>query len=371
MSRALTSGLPRSDIVLIGVTGAVVMFAGLWAAAGIVATTMLALVLTIAVLPVFGWARRHGWPTWLATLFALVSAYAILATLLVIGFVCAVRFVNVIPEYEDDAADAADQLTSWLSDLGVSSSATDNALQKLDPSKVVGLVTEILSDVLGFAGNVFFLVTVMFFLVVAVPGFGPRIAALRKLKPGLTSSLGLFVSRTQRYLVMTAVFGAIVAVLDAGALWLLGIPLALTWGFFSFITNFIPNIGFVIGVIPPALLGLLDSGWQGMLLVILVYSLINVTIQTFIQPRFVGATVGLSAEVTFLSLVLWTFLLGALGALLAVPMTLLLRALFIDADPRAAWVAPLIDTSVEDDPSVEDDSSPPSTESPPVAPAPG
>ena len=61
---------------------------------------------------------------------------------------------------------------------------------------------------------------------------------------------------------MTALFGAIVGVLDAGALWLIGVPLPLAWGFFSFITNFIPNIGFVIGIIPPALLALLDSGWE-------------------------------------------------------------------------------------------------------------
>ena len=156
-------------------------------------------------------------------------------------------------------------------------------------------------------------------------------------------------TRCQIYLVMTALFGAIVGVLDAGALWLLGVPLPLVWGFFSFITNFIPNIGFIIGIIPPAFLALLDQGWQGLLSVVLVYSVLNVTIQTFIQPRIVGNSVGLSGEITFMSLVVWTFLLGALGALLAVPMTLLLRAIFIDADPRASWVAPLIDAKVEDD----------------------
>ena len=171
-------------------------------------------------------------------------------------------------------------------------------------------------------------------------------------KPELATSLARFVNGTQRYLVMTALFGAIVAVLDTGALWLLAVPLPLVWGFFSFLTNFIPNIGFVIGVIPPALLALLDSGVQSMVLVIVVFSVLNVTIQTFIQPRFVGATVGLSAEVTFLSLVVWTFLLGALGALLAVPMTLLVRAIFLDSDRRAGWVTPLIATSVdpEDEP---------------------
>ena len=146
---------------------------------------------------------------------------------------------------------------------------------------------------------------------------------------------------------MTALFGAIVGVLDSAALWLLGVPLPLVWGFFSFLTNFIPNIGFIIGVIPPAFLALLDDGWQGMVLVIVVYSVLNVTIQTFIQPRIVGNSVGLSAEITFMSLVVWTFLLGALGALLAVPMTLLIRAIFIDADTRASWVAPLIDAQVD------------------------
>jgi len=180
-----------------------------------------------------------------------------------------------------------------------------------------------------------------------VPGFGPRLGKLSRSKPQLSAALDRFVNSTQRYLVMTALFGAIVAILDAGALWLMAVPLPLVWGFFSFLTNFIPNIGFVIGVIPPALLALLDSGWQSMVGVILVYSVLNVTIQTFIQPRFVGATVGLSAELTFLSLVVWTFLLGALGALLAVPMTLLLRAIFLDSDKRTAWVAPLIDAVVE------------------------
>ncbi len=209
------------------------------------------------------------------------------------------------------------------------------------------MLAGLLSGILGAFGGLFFLVTLMFFFVVAVPGFRPRIAWLQRSKPQLARSLAKFVNGTQRYLVMTALFGAIVGVLDAGALWLIGVPLPLAWGFFSFITNFIPNIGFVIGIIPPALIALLDSGWQTMVLVIVVYSVLNVTIQTFIQPRYVGNTVGLSAEMTFMSLVVWTFLLGPLGALLAVPMTLLMRAVFLDSDPRAAWAAPLIDAQVE------------------------
>jgi predicted PurR-regulated permease PerM len=266
--------------------------------------------------------------------------------LLVGTIICLVKLVDLLPQYTKDAQALTGQFHDRLSSLGLGTHTTSDALKKLDPGKVAGILADVLSGVLGAVGGLFFLVTVMFFFVTAVQGFGPRMAWLQLSKPQLAAALAKFVNGTQKYLVMTALFGAIVGVLDAGALWWIGVPLPLVWGFFSFITNFIPNIGFVIGIIPPSLIALLDSGWEEMLLVILAFSVLNVTIQTFIQPRFVGNTVGLSAELTYMSLVVWAFLLGPLGALLAVPMTLLLRACFIDADPRAAWVTPLIDARV-------------------------
>ena len=339
--------LSRGVTVIVGVIGVVILGTGIRGAAGIVAPTMLSLVLTIAVLPVGAWARRHGWPSWLATLFALVTAYAILAVLLFGTIICLVKLVDVLPQYTKDAQALTDQFHDWLSDLGLGTETTSDALKKVDPAKVADILADVLSGILGALGGLFFLVTVMFFFIVAVRGFEPRIAWLQRSKPQLAAALAKFVNGTQKYLVMTALFGAIVGVLDSAALWLIAVPLPLVWGFFSFITNFIPNIGFVIGIVPPSLLALLDSGWQKMVLVIVVYSVLNVTIQTFIQPRYVGNSVGLSAEMTYMSLVVWAFLLGALGALLAVPMTLLLRAFFIDADPRAAWAAPLIDAQVD------------------------
>jgi len=333
--------------VIIGVIGVVILGTGIRGAAGIVAPTMLSLVLTIAVLPVGAWARRHGWPSWLATLFALVTAYAILAVLLFGTIICLVKLVDVLPQYTKDAQALTDKFHDWLSDLGLGTETTSDALKKVDPAKVADILADVLSGILGALGGLFFLVTVMFFFIVAVRGFEPRIAWLQRSKPQLAAALAKFVNGTQKYLVMTALFGAIVGVLDSAALWLIAVPLPLVWGFFSFITNFIPNIGFVIGIVPPSLLALLDSGWQKMVLVIVVYSVLNVTIQTFIQPRYVGNSVGLSAEMTYMSLVVWAFLLGALGALLAVPMTLLMRAFFIDADPRAAWAGPLIDAQVD------------------------
>ena len=114
-------------------------------------------------------------------------------------------------------------------------------------------------------------------------------------------------------------------------------------------TNFIPNIGFVIGVIPPALIALLEGGPGLMLAVVAVYCLINFVIQSVIQPRVIGDRVGLSTTITFLSLVFWTWVVGPLGAILAVPLTLLLRAVLVEADPSAWWVLPLLSGKASDE----------------------
>jgi AI-2 transport protein TqsA len=133
-----------------------------------------------------------------------------------------------------------------------------------------------------------------------------------------------------------------VAVLDTVFLFFTPIPDPLLWGILAFITNYIPNVGFVVGLVPPAVLGLLEGGPGLMLVVIIVYSVLNAIIQSVIQPRVVGEAVGLSGSVTFISLVFWAWVLGAVGALFAVPLTLLAKALLVDVDPRAAWLGPLL-----------------------------
>jgi len=120
------------------------------------------------------------------------------------------------------------------------------------------------------------------------------------------------------------------------------------WAIFSFLTNYIPNIGFVIGLIPPALVALFANGWQTAVLVIVMYSVLNFVIQSIIQPRFAGESVGVTPTVSFVSLLLWAAVLGGMGTLLALPMTLLVKSLVIDADPRARWVNALIASDPKD-----------------------
>ena len=336
---------PRALQVLLGTAAAVVVGAGLRSASGLVAPIVLALILTIAVAPLTSWARRRGWPPWAGSALAMVAVYAIVAFLIVGLALSIAKLAELLPQYAQSAAQLKAEVRKALSTLGIPEGQAKQALDEIDLGRLTALLTGLLSGVLGVLGNLFFLVTLLFFFCAEAAGFGARLAAVGRDKPELAAALTRYGTGVQRYLVVTAVFGAIVAVLDTTALWLLGVPLPLVWGLFSFLTNFVPNIGFVIGVIPPALIALLDKGWGAMLAVVAVYSILNIVIQTFIQPRFVGESVGLSTTMAFLSLALWAFLLGPLGALLAVPMTLLVRALLLDSDPRAFWTSALISST--------------------------
>ena len=153
----------------------------------------------------------------------------------------------------------------------------------------------------------------------------------------MADALGSFTDGVKSYWIVSTVFGLIVAVMDAVALWILGVPLALVWGVLAFVTNYIPNIGFVLGLVPPALFALLTGGPGDAIWVVVIYSAINLVMQSFIQPKFTGDAVGLTPTVTFLSLVFWSAVAGPLGAILAVPLTLMVKAFLVDADPRTAW----------------------------------
>jgi len=187
------------------------------------------------------------------------------------------------------------------------------------------------------------------------------------------TALTNFAHGTRQYLIVTTVFGFIVAVLDTMVLFIMNIPLAITWGVLSFVTNFIPNVGFILGVIPPALLALLTGGPGLMVAVILVYCVLNLVIQSVVQPHFIGDAVGLSTTVTFLSLVFWAWVLGGLGAILAVPLTLLVKAMLVDIDPKAGWANALVRSTGKaadpNPPPPPDPSDAPGTQAGPVPPA--
>jgi AI-2 transport protein TqsA len=335
-------------VILLGAAAAVVIIAGVQAVAWLIGPAFMALVIVIAVAPVADWMRRRGWPGWARTLAVIVLVYAIMS-ILALGIVFSVaRLATELPQYASKADGLVAAATAKLAALGVGPEQLQQAAGSLNLGKLAGVLGAVLSSVAGLASNLVFLLALLLFLSVESGGAGDRLASIAADRPLVSQALGRFAWGTRQYLLVTTVFGLIVAVLDSVALALLSIPLSVTWGLLAFITNYIPNVGFIIGVVPPALLGLLTGGPQLMVIVIVVYCGLNFVVQSIIQPRFIGDAVGLSVTVTFLALVFWAWLLGPLGAILAIPLTLLAKALLVDIDPQARWADALLRASAKE-----------------------
>ncbi|WP_429518574.1 AI-2E family transporter [Rhodococcus sp. BE178] len=340
--------IPRGLIVLLAGAGAVVSIAGIKTFAGILGPVFLALMRTIAVQPIQSWMQRRRLPAWLGMITAVIAVYLILIGLVGALALSAAQLATQLPQYADTVDDLLDGLRSALAGAGVNSDQIHNALSSIDVGKVVALIESALQSLLGVFSNLFFILALLLFMAFDGMSIGKKMQVVARTRPEIAYALSTFAAGTRKYLVVSTVFGLIVAVLDGGALWLMGVPLPVLWALLSFITNYIPNIGFVIGVIPPALLALLDGGPGLMVWVIVVYCVINFVIQSIIQPKFVGDAVGISVTMTFLALVFWAWVLGPLGALLAIPMTLLVKAMLLDIDPATRWVNVLIGEKAED-----------------------
>ena len=337
--------LPRPVLVLLGTAAATVTIAGMHGISGLVGPAFLALVLTIAAHPLRGWLMRIHLPGWAATLLMTVCVYAFLLGFALALVLAATEFATLLPAYRDDLESIIQDVIGWLGGLGVDEAQLQAISKSFDVGQLANLVADALGSLVGVLGDLFFILTLLLFLAVDAAWFPNRLGEMPGERGRLVAALGSFAAGTRSYLVVSTVFGLIVAIIDTGALWLMGIPAPLLWGLLAFLTNYIPNIGFIIGLVPVAVLGLLEGGFGLMLGVIAVYSLVNLVIQSVIQPKVVGDAVGLSASLTFLSLVFWAWVLGALGALLAIPLSLLVKALLVDFDPNSRWLKPLIGDS--------------------------
>jgi AI-2 transport protein TqsA len=236
-----------------------------------------------------------------------------------------------------------------LGERGVTQEQINAAVSQFDLNSLVGVLQRVVTGATGVVSDLAFILALLFFLILDSSSFPHRLAAAAAQRPHLVEALTGFARATRQYIVVSTVFGLIVALVDVAALYWLDVPLPWLWGLLAFITNYIPNIGFVLGLIPPALLALLQGGVRQAVLVVVAYSVINVMIQSLLQPKFVGDAVGLSVTLTFLSLVFWTFVIGPLGALLAIPLSLFVKALLVDADPDSRWLDPLIAPSRQGD----------------------
>jgi AI-2 transport protein TqsA len=334
--------LPLWLTVLLGLAAAAITVWGLHAAAPLIAPVLLAFVLTVVAHPLVpALTRRHVPRPVAVALLVLVLDGGLIAFALAL-VVSVGQLATILPQYSAEWQQTLEGLRSTLTGLGVGPEQVSQIVSDIGPGPVLSVLGGLLRSTLGTVSSLVLVLVTTLFMAVDGAGLPERLAAVPRVSPGLRAALHQFASSTRRYIVVSTVFGFAVAVVDTVALYFMGIPLPLLWGLLSFLTNYVPNIGFVLGLLPPALLGFLVGGPWLAVLVIVVYCVANFLIQSVLQPVVVGDAVGLAVTLTFLSTILWTVVIGPLGAVLAIPLTLLAQAVLVAQDPERRWARVLL-----------------------------
>jgi predicted PurR-regulated permease PerM len=282
---------------------------------------------------------------------ALVAVYVALALLALLFIYGGAQFLRELPTYTQQAQQLSADWQASLQSLGLDSAGSAAIAGQADLSKPLNAAASLLQSLGSVLGNLVTLILLTTFLFVDIVLWPGRLAETARRGHGYARRLMEFTIDLRQYIVVMVIVGTCIGALNTVMFYLFGVPYPLLWGVLSGILNFIPFIGFWLGMIPPAILTLLAYGPERMLVLVILYVAINGFVQNVIQPRLVVTRLNLTPFFNLVSATFWPLVLGPAGAIVGVPLTMAVRTLILDADPATRWLADLTSSKLPDLPS--------------------
>jgi AI-2 transport protein TqsA len=309
--------------ILIGTAAFVIIAAGIREAAQVLNSILLAMLLTVTVVPAFDALRRRGMSRGLAVVLTSLLLAGVLIVLLGILGLSGTRLIQVLPEYQARAQSLQKALERLMIAQGIEPERVFS-LELVNPGRLLGLAAGFLSGLGQVLSQALLLILIVAFFL------AERGIRDHTFQPGGT--VARVARDVRQYLVITALTGLGFSLVVYALMLAVGTDLALVWAVLAFIMNYVPNVGIILSVVPPAILTLLELGWQRAMVVLAGFLVFNFVVDNLIKPRFMRSGLDVPPLVGLLSLVVWAYLLGPIGALLALPLTIALRRVLQDAN---------------------------------------
>jgi predicted PurR-regulated permease PerM len=321
----------------------VVVIAGMKAAAPIIVPFLLSAFVAIICAPLLHGMQRQGVPTALAVLAVVLILIAIGILLVLFVGTSLSDFLSSIPGYQQRLQQQTSALLTWLADHRIELSA-DLVRQQFNPGTVMQMVANMLTSLTAVLANAFMILLTVVFILLEASGLPLKLRAAMGRPEASLESYKTFLASVNRYLVIKTVVSLLTGI--SVALWLtvLKIDYPLLWGLVAFLLNYIPNIGSLIAAIPAVLMGFIQYGFGSALLVAAGYLAVNTLFGNLVEPRVMGKGLGLSTLVVFVSLVFWGWVLGPIGMLLSVLLTMIVK-IALESREDTRWIAVLLSST--------------------------
>jgi predicted PurR-regulated permease PerM len=302
----------------------VVILAGIKVSASLVVPFLLAVFLAILLAPPFLSMKRKGMP----------GAVAIIVMILGLGVLCVLtvtilrtsldQFTASLPIYETNLRAKLDTVWQWLETRGIDA-PNEFVAENLNPQFAMSYAGRIARELSGMLGQALLIFIIVAFMLVETSGLHRKLHAIPGVSEENLQALEKNFQDVRRYVSLKSIMSLLTGTLVTLWLWILGIDNAIFMGLLAFFLNFVPTIGSFIAAIPGVLLGFILLGPAMAAVTAIGYIVINLGVSNVIEPRFMGQSLGISPLVIIVSLVFWGWLLGPVGMLLSIPLTMAVK----------------------------------------------
>ena len=315
----------------------VVVIAGIKAAEELAVPFLLAaFIATIAATPVF-WLNQHRVPIGVGIAAVVLGLVGLLVGVGAVVAQSAGEFQQQLPAYQAKVEALFGDVRGRAQELGIELNA-----EVLDPGLALNFAGDALASFGNLLSNGFLILLTVLFILAEASSFPRKLRTVLADPDEDMPHFERFAANVNRYMAIKTTVSLGTGVFVATALWLIGVDFPILWGLLAFLLNYVPTIGSVIAAVPPVLLAIVQLGTGHAIAAAAVFVAVNVVMGNVVEPRFMGRALSLSTLVVFLSLVFWGWVLGPVGMLLSVPLTMTAKIAF-EANPSTEWIAHLLD----------------------------
>ena len=325
--------------LLVTLAAFTIIVAGLKMADTLIVPFILAVFIAMVVAPLVSWLRGRGVPNGLAIL---VVVLLMLSVGFLLGAVMGSALVNFrqdLPEYSSKLGALSSGFQQWLTERGIVVSA-EQWQNSFDPGALMALVANTLASFGNVMTDGMMILLTVIFILAENTGFAEKLTRARGPKSS-SQWLETFTKSVNSYMVIKTSISLITGLVIFIWLSILGVDYAVLWGLLTFLLNFVPAVGSVIAAVPAVLLAIIQLGFGSAALALAGFVVINMVMGNVIEPRWMGRGLNLSPLVVFVSLVLWGWVLGPVGMLLSIPLTIMLK-IGLESQAETRWIGTML-----------------------------
>ena len=310
--------------ILINLAAFVIIVAGLKAASSLVVLLLLSIFIVVLVGPMFLAMLQRGIPSWAAML-ALIIGLTVVGTVSVhVLRISLEDIARQLPRYQENLQVQVGTVLAWLETQGVE--MPEQGIRKtLAEKSTVRMIGDGITAATHLLGRAFVVLLIAIFILLEAAILPKKLRSIPGLADDTYDRMTLVVDNVRKYMGMKTVMSLLTGLLVGLFVWVLGVDNPVLLGLLAFVLNFIPNIGSILAAAPGILLAFIEFGLGRAVVVTIGYVVINVGVSNFIEPRYMGRGLGLSPMVIVITLIFWAWVLGPLGMLLSVPLTMALK----------------------------------------------